>query len=189
MCFQHRWEAQRFLQERLEHFGLSLYPGKTRLLEFGRFADHNRRRRGQRRPETFDFLGFTHHCRKDGKGRFGIGRQPTRKRMTRFLKRGEGTVGPMNAQGCARDGSLAGPGAQWVAELLCRSDELSFPTAMLPRPALDMAQSATVMIPEGSNVVGAHRPVSHEVLAEAEYPSPIAGRTICRHAPWRNRRG
>ena len=90
VCFQHRWEAQRFLQdlqERLDHFGLSLHPGKTRLLEFGRFADHNRRRQGERRPETFDFLGFTHYCRKDRKGRFGIGRKPIAKRMSRFLKR------------------------------------------------------------------------------------------------------
>ena len=90
VCFQHRWEAQRFLQdlqERLHQFGLSLHPGKTRLLEFGRFADHNRRRQGECRPETFDFLGFTHYCRKDRKGRFGIGRKPIAKRMSRFLKR------------------------------------------------------------------------------------------------------
>ena len=67
MGFQHRREAERFLcdlRSRLERFGLTLHPEKTRLIEFGRFADSNRRRRGERKPETFDFLGFTHICAK-----------------------------------------------------------------------------------------------------------------------------
>lgn len=88
--FQHKREARRFLRqlrERLEKFGLSLHPDKTRLLEFGRFAETDRRRRGLGRPETFDFLGFTHYCRKTRKGRFGLGRKPIAKRMSRFLKR------------------------------------------------------------------------------------------------------
>ena len=90
VCFQHKWEAEGFLRdlkERLERFGLSLHPGKTRLLEFGRIAEGHRRKRGEGRPETFDFLGFTHYCRKDRKGRFGLGRKPIAKRMARFLKR------------------------------------------------------------------------------------------------------
>ncbi len=88
--FQYKREARRFLRqlrERLEKFGLSLHPDKTRLLEFGRFAETDRRRRGLGRPETFDFLGFTHYCRKTRKGRFGLGRKPIAKRMSRFLKR------------------------------------------------------------------------------------------------------
>jgi RNA-directed DNA polymerase len=63
--FQHRREAERFLhelQERFARFGLALHPDKTRLIEFGRFAADNRQRRGERRPETFDFLGLTHIC-------------------------------------------------------------------------------------------------------------------------------
>ena len=47
------------LKGRLEQFGLSLHEGKTRLIEFGRFAACNRAAAGQRRPETFDFLGFS----------------------------------------------------------------------------------------------------------------------------------
>lgn len=80
--FQHRQDAERFLldlQERLARFALSLHPDKTRLIEFGRFAAGSRRRRGDDRPETFDFLGFTHFCdrrRKDGS--FVIGRQTKR---------------------------------------------------------------------------------------------------------------
>src|SRR6516225_7260931 len=63
--FQHRAEAERFLQEwreRLQKFGLELHPDKTRLIEFGRFAAANRKRRGEGKPETFNFLGFTHIC-------------------------------------------------------------------------------------------------------------------------------
>ena len=61
--FEHRVEAERFLaelRERFGKFGLELHPDKTRLIEFGRFVDRDRRGRGQGKPETFDFLGFTH---------------------------------------------------------------------------------------------------------------------------------
>src|SRR6266481_107015 len=60
--FQHRTEAERFLEEfreRLAKFGLELHPDKTRLIEFGRFAARDRKQRGEGKPETFTFLGFT----------------------------------------------------------------------------------------------------------------------------------
>ena len=88
--FEHRDDAERFLRElkeRFRGFELELNADKTRLIEFGRYAERNRRARGEGRPETFDFLGFTHYCRKDRKGRFGLGRKPVRKRMNRTLKR------------------------------------------------------------------------------------------------------
>ena len=88
--FEHRDDAERFLRdlkERFRRFELELNADKTRLIEFGRNAERNRRARGERRPETFDFLGFTHYCRKDRKGRFGLGRKPVRKRVTRTMKR------------------------------------------------------------------------------------------------------
>ena len=61
----HRTEAERFLKEfreRLAKFGLELHPDKTRLIEFGRFAARDRKARGEGKPETFTFLGFTHFC-------------------------------------------------------------------------------------------------------------------------------
>lgn len=82
--FQHRSEAERFLRElrqQLERFRLELHPEKTRLIEFGRFAEENRKRRGERKPETFDFLGFTHACSKTRDGRFTILRRTMRKRL------------------------------------------------------------------------------------------------------------
>ena len=87
--FQYRSDAERFQREataRLAAYGLSLHPDKTRLIEFGRFAAADRRKRGQGRPETFDFLGFTHYCRSTKKGWFGIGRKPISQRMNRKLK-------------------------------------------------------------------------------------------------------
>ena len=88
--FEQKQEAERFLaalKERFAGFDLRLHPGKTRLIEFGRFAMSNRRRRGWGKPETFDFLGFTHYCARDRNGRFQLGRKPMARRMTRTLKR------------------------------------------------------------------------------------------------------
>lgn len=82
--FQHRWEAERCLQElkeRLGKFGLELHPEKTRLIEFGRFAAERRSKAGLGKPETFSFLGFTHYCGKTQTGAFAIKRQSMAKRM------------------------------------------------------------------------------------------------------------
>jgi len=83
--FQHRQDAERFqsdLKERLAQFALSLHPEKTRLIEFGKFAAERRKRRGDGKPETFDFLGFRHYCttKKDGTG-FQLGRKTQPERM------------------------------------------------------------------------------------------------------------
>ncbi len=78
--FEHRADAERFrkeLGERLAKFGLELHPEKTRLLEFGRFAIPNRGERGEGKPETFDFLGFTHMCGKARNGKSFIVRRKT----------------------------------------------------------------------------------------------------------------
>jgi hypothetical protein len=82
--FEHRHQAEQFLvalRERLAEFGLELHPDKTRLVEFGRWAARDRQQRGQGKPETFNFLGFTHSCTKTRKGRFAVLRQTMRKRM------------------------------------------------------------------------------------------------------------
>ena len=88
--FQHEHEAQAFLhdlQERLREFGLTLHPAKTRLIRFGRHAAEERERRGEGKPETFGFLGFTHYCTRSRKwGSFVIGRKTIKKRMQATLK-------------------------------------------------------------------------------------------------------
>jgi group II intron reverse transcriptase/maturase len=87
--FQHRHEAERFLadlHERLRRFGLELHPDKTRILEFGRFARENRNRRKEGKPETFNFLGFTHSCSQTRKGMFTVLRKTMRKRRQAKLR-------------------------------------------------------------------------------------------------------
>jgi group II intron reverse transcriptase/maturase len=91
MGFQHKHEAELFLnalRDRLSAFALSLHPEKTRLIEFGRFAAGNRRKRGERKPETFEFLGFTHICSVCKKsGWYKILRLTSKKRMRATLSR------------------------------------------------------------------------------------------------------
>jgi RNA-directed DNA polymerase len=82
--FEHRGDAQRFLadlRERFARFALELHPGKTRLIEFGRYAAERRAARGLGKPETFDFLGFTHICARTRSGRFMLKRITISKRM------------------------------------------------------------------------------------------------------------
>jgi group II intron reverse transcriptase/maturase len=86
--FQHHNEATACLEElrlRFAKFGLNLHEEKTRLIEFGCFAAARRERRGESRPETFDFLGFTHYCATTRRGRFKVGRRSIAKRMRRTL--------------------------------------------------------------------------------------------------------
>jgi len=88
--FQHREDAETFLEqlrERLKAFGLELHPEKTRLIEFGRYAEDNRERKGEGKPETFDFLGFTHVCGKARKGKwFTVKRRTVKKRLRSKLQ-------------------------------------------------------------------------------------------------------
>ena len=87
--FQYRDDAVRFqraVAERLEHFGLTLHPDKTRLIEFGRFAREDRHRKGQGKPQTFDFLGFTHCCGKTRLGKFIVLRLTSAKRLRSKLQ-------------------------------------------------------------------------------------------------------
>ena len=89
MGFQHREDAERCLRElrrRMEQFGLQLHPDKTRLIEFGRFAAERRARRGEGKPETFNFLGFTHYCETTRKGAYTINRKSIAKRMRAKLQ-------------------------------------------------------------------------------------------------------
>jgi RNA-directed DNA polymerase len=87
--FQYEDDATRFraaLQIRLEQFGLEVHPDKTRLFRFGRYAERDRRESGEGKPETFQFLGFTHVCGKSRNGKFLLHRHTSSKRMRAKLK-------------------------------------------------------------------------------------------------------
>ncbi len=90
LCFQYREDAQRVLRvlhQRFARYGLELHPEKTRLIEFGRHAAAHARRRGEGKPATFDFLGFTHMGARSRRGRFTLHVRTMRKRRRRGLKR------------------------------------------------------------------------------------------------------
>jgi len=88
--FQLKADATRFLQEfkeRLAQFTLELHPDKTRLIEFGRYAARDRQQRGAGKPETFNFLGFTHYCgRRHKTDTYTVGRLTAKTRMAAKLK-------------------------------------------------------------------------------------------------------
>lgn len=83
-CFQYKEEAEQFfkgLEERLNKFNLQIAKDKTKIIEFGKFASVNRQRIGKGKPETFDFLGFTHYCSKSKKGYFRVKRKTSNKKF------------------------------------------------------------------------------------------------------------
>ncbi len=88
--FQYQSDAISFhaeVRKRMGKFGLELHGGKTRLMEFGRFAIANRKKRGEKKPETFDFPGFTHICSKcRKKGKFKLLRKTISKRLRSKIK-------------------------------------------------------------------------------------------------------
>lgn len=90
VCFQYRADALRLqdaLRKRLEKFGLELEPEKTKLVEFGRFAQRHACKRGRKRPETICFLGFTLYCTQNQKGHFKVGLRTEKSRLQRSLAR------------------------------------------------------------------------------------------------------
>lgn len=85
-CFQYKHEAEEFyelLKDRMAHFGLEMEESKTRLIEFGRFAAEDRRKRGEGKPETFTFLGFTHYCSTAKGGWFRVKRKTSKKKFAK----------------------------------------------------------------------------------------------------------
>ena len=88
LCFQYRDDAlrvQKALCQRLGKFGLTLEPTKTKLVEFGRFAQRHAGKHGRKRPETIYFLGFTLYCTRNLKGNFKVGMRTEKSRLRRSL--------------------------------------------------------------------------------------------------------
>ena len=83
-CFQYKHEAEKFyrtLIERLNKFGLEVEESKTKIIEFGRFAEEDRKARGEVKPDTFEFLGFTHICSKSQTGKYMVKRITSKKKL------------------------------------------------------------------------------------------------------------
>ncbi|MBJ6361779.1 group II intron reverse transcriptase/maturase [Paenibacillus sp. GCM10012307] len=89
-CFQSEGEARNFylqLKDRLKKFNLEIAPEKSKIIEFGQFAAQNKGNGGEGKPETFDFLGFTHYCGESRNGKFRVKRQTSRKKFQAALNR------------------------------------------------------------------------------------------------------
>ncbi len=87
-CFQKGEEARKFfevLKKRLARYGLKISESKSKIIQFGRYADENMRKRGKK-PDSFDFLGFTHYCDKTRSKKFKVGRKTSRKKFIQKAK-------------------------------------------------------------------------------------------------------
>lgn len=88
-CFQYKEEAERFYASfklKLAKYGLEVAENKTKIIEFGRFAEQSRERKGLGKPESFDFLGFTHYCDKGRHGKFRVKRKTCKKKFKLKVK-------------------------------------------------------------------------------------------------------
>ena len=87
LCFQYREDAEKVMEvlpKRFAKYGLTLHPEKTRLVDFGRYAEEHAKRQGKK-PATFDFLGFTHICARSRRGMFMVNVRTIKKRLRRGL--------------------------------------------------------------------------------------------------------
>jgi len=158
--FQVKSDAERFraeLAERLAKFALELHPEKTRLLEFGPYAAERRRRAGLGKPETFNFLGFTHICAtKRSNGRFTVLRQTMRKRLQAKLNAVKAEL---------RRGAYEQPGAASVS--------------VSGGPPL--ASRAVSAQPERSRSLGPNAAIAHPLAASCGRMSSLSSTPLWRH--------
>lgn len=115
MGFEKAADARRMLvdlKDRLAKFGLAPHEDKTRLIEFGRLPALQRQQRGERRPETFAFLGFTHYCGWTRDGRFIVKHKTQSKRLTRSLT-------ALRQEAWRHMHAPMGEQQRWYASILC----------------------------------------------------------------------
>ena len=179
--FEDQQDAQRFLvelRERLAKFGLELHPDKTRLIEFGRHAVERRRARGLGKPETFDFLGFTHLCGKTRKGRFWLRRITISKRMRAKAARGQrpAQATPASARPGAR--AVAGKRGARALRLLRRARQHRRGSG-LPHPGdAALVQGASAPQPAHACELGADEPLRDSMATTGPRDASFPGRTL-----------
>ena len=184
--FQYLGDAKRFLsdlRERFAKFNLELHPDKTQLIEFGRFAATNRKQRGLAKPETFDFLGFTHVCGKTKDGRFWLRRVTIKKEDEGEAEAAENRASAAPSLAHPRAGALAGECVEGTLQLLRRARQHRLDHS-LPRPgpaALDRGASAPKPTPPHD--LGTLQPDRKGVATPGPHRASLPQRELRRQDP------
>ena len=180
--FQHKRDAERFLdavKERFGNFGLELHPDKTRLIEFGRFAQSNRRKQGQADRKPLNSWASRTTARRPGEG-ISVGAQAGCEADGPHAEADKGSATQADALQTQSDGEMAGKGARRMAELLRGPEQLPIPATFRHPPEAALAAIATPKIAEGLHYLGQHYTTSGSVLAQAGNQTPVAERTADR---------
>jgi RNA-directed DNA polymerase len=149
--FERREEAERFLEqlrERLRKFGLELHPEKTRLIEFGRYAAERRKKRGEGKPETYNFLGFTHICGTNYKtGNFTIPTEDDRQTHGSQAQRDSSQATPADARWRFRYAEVAAVDSAGVLRISRYSGQLGTNEGVPQRCAANLVSNAPAAKP------------------------------------------
>src|SRR5258708_3517055 len=184
--FEHESDARRFLdemRERLQEFALSLHSEKTRLIEFGRFAVANRKRRGLGKPETFTFLGFTFICSKTRRGKFQIKRKSRRDRMRAKLQAIKQELRRSMHQPIPQQGRWLQQGVTGYLQQHAVPTNGPTLTAFLFHVHQSLATHATAAEPEGLDDLGADQAVGRRLAPSTANPSSVAREALRRQTP------
>jgi len=175
--FEHRTEAERFLQEfreRLAKFGLELNAEKTRLIEFGRWARRNRQARGEGEPESFTFLGFTHYSGINRAGKFTLRRQTARKRLEAKLQQVKQTLRARMHEPVSKVGEWLRRGAERLLPIPRGAGKLGSPETLPVADRTLLAARPPTAQPTRPNHSEAHgsiiRPLAHPAPSGASLP-------------------
>ena len=183
--FEHEETAKRFLadlRQRMEKFALSLHPSKTRLLEFGRFAAERRAKRGLGKPETFNFLGFTHIVGRTQKGRFLLIRTTRRDRMRAKL-------GAIKEELRKRMHDSIPQQGEWLRQVVrgyfayhAVPTNIRRLSAFRVLRGTALAANAAASQSEGSLLMGPTYPTRRGVATLTAHSSPVARCPLCRQS-------
>jgi group II intron reverse transcriptase/maturase len=183
--FEHRADAERFLAElrnRMAEFALELHPDKTRLIEFGRRAATARAARGQGKPGTFDFLGFTHICTRARRGGFRLTRHTRRDRKMAKLLEITGDLRRRWHQDVAEQGRWRGGGAG-LPRLPRRAHQRAGPLGVPPPCYRSLATRPAPAQPEGQDDMDRHGQTGQSLAAQAPDIPPLARSALPRQTP------
>ena len=192
--FEHRADAERFLAElciRMAEFALELHPEKTRLIAFGRRAAAARAARGEGKPETFDFLGFTHICARTRRGGFLLARHTRRDRKRAKLLEITEDLRRRWHQDIAEQGRWLGSGDAGLPPGQARGH--ASPTMPCPPTRVPSRRSATMSSTSGdapcagaarrTGRLGRHGQAGQSLAAQAPDIPPLAGSALPRQTP------